>query len=110
MTVAPKRARFFYDVVCPYAYLASTQVEELACDVGVEIEWVPMLLGGVFRAHDAPQVPAAHMSPAKARMNGLDLERWSSRWGVPFSFSGHHPQRTVEVACAGTDALFGVSA
>ena len=91
-----RRARFFYDVVCPYAYLASTQVDQLADETGVEIEWVPMLLGGIFREIGAPQVPAAHMSPAKARMNALDLERWSSRWGVPFSFSPHHPQRTVE--------------
>ena len=91
-----RRVRFFYDVVCPYAYLASTQVDRLADELGVEIEWVPMLLGGIFREIGAPQVPAAHMSPAKARMNTLDLERWARRWAVPFSFSPHHPQRSVE--------------
>ena len=89
-------ARFFYDIVCPYAYLASTQINKLAAETQTEIEWVPMLLGGVFRAQQAPQVPAAHMSPAKARMNTLDLERWARRWDVPFSFSAHHPQRSVE--------------
>ena len=90
------RARFFYDIVCPYAYLASTQVAKIAADTGAEIEWVPMLLGGVFRALKAPQVPAQQMAPAKARMNTLDLSRWAKRWGVAFSFSSHHPQRTVE--------------
>lgn len=90
------RARFFYDIVCPYAYLASTQIERLIAETGAEIEWVPMLLGGVFRAHRAPQVPAQHMTPAKARMNTLDLARWAKRWEVPFQFSAHHPQRTVE--------------
>ena len=36
------------------------------------------------------------MTPAKARMNTLDLSRWAQRWDVPFHFSPHHPQRTVE--------------
>lgn len=99
------RVRFWYDVVCPYAYLASTQVERLAQELaqalaqaegGVEIEWAPMLLGGIFREIGAPQVPAAQMSPAKARMNTLELYRWAGRWGEPFSFSPRHPQRTVE--------------
>ena len=90
------QARFFYDIVCPYAYLASTQIEQLALETGTKIEWVPMLLGGVFRSIGAPQVPALQMSPAKARMNNLDLERWSQRWQVPFSFSKYHPQRSVE--------------
>lgn len=90
------QARFFYDIVCPYAYLASTQIERLALETGAAIEWVPMLLGGIFRSIGAPQVPALQMSPAKARMNNLDLERWSQRWQVPFSFSKYHPQRSVE--------------
>ena len=39
------RFTFYYDVVCPYAYLASRRAHTL----GVPIEWRPMLLGGVFR-------------------------------------------------------------
>lgn len=88
--------RFFYDVVCPYAYLASTQIEQLAKEIDTEIEWVPMLLGGVFKSIDAPQVPATKMTVPKAKMNTTDLYRWSERWQVPFQFSKYHPQRTVE--------------
>ncbi|HWE27577.1 MAG TPA: DsbA family protein, partial [Polyangia bacterium] len=44
------RFTFYYDIVCPYAYLASTQVEALAARAGAEIIWEPILLGGVFRA------------------------------------------------------------
>jgi len=91
-----KTLRFWYDVVCPYAYLASTQVEQLSAELGVAIEWRPMLLGGVFRHTGAPQVPAAQMSPSKALMNSLELYRWAQAWGVPFRFSPHHPQRSVE--------------
>lgn len=91
-----KSLRFWYDIVCPYAYLASTQVEALADELNLEIEWRPMLLGGIFRHIGAPQVPAEHMSPAKAFMNHLELYRWADQWGVPFQFSAHHPQRSVE--------------
>ena len=40
----------WYDLSCPYAYLASTQVEALAAETGAELRYRPFLLGGVFRA------------------------------------------------------------
>ncbi|MBK8259925.1 MAG: DsbA family protein [Nannocystis sp.] len=49
--------RFYYDIVCPYAYLASMQVEALAARVGAELQWRPVLLGGLFRAAYAPSSP-----------------------------------------------------
>ena len=41
---------FWFDYSCPYAYLASTQVETLAKRTGATLIYEPMLLGGVFRA------------------------------------------------------------
>ena len=35
----------WFDFSCPYAYFASKQ----AASLGVEVDWRPMLLGGVFR-------------------------------------------------------------
>jgi len=40
---------FYYDVVCPYAYLASTQVEALAAGTGADLVWHPTLLGGIYQ-------------------------------------------------------------
>jgi len=40
-----KHLVFYYDVVCPYAYVASTLVEQLAVRNGVKLEWKPVLLG-----------------------------------------------------------------
>lgn len=95
-TAAVAELRFYYDIVCPYAYLASMQVEALAARVGAELQWRPVLLGGLFRAAGAPQLPAAAMSPPRARYNLLDLQRWADRWGVPLTFPAAHPRRTVE--------------
>ena len=37
---------FTYDVVCPYAYIASSQIQQVAARCNALVEWVPVLLGG----------------------------------------------------------------
>ena len=34
--------RFTYDIVCPYAFLASTLVEEVARAFGATVDWDPV--------------------------------------------------------------------
>jgi 2-hydroxychromene-2-carboxylate isomerase len=86
---------FYYDVVCPYAYLASSRVEAMAARAAVPLEWKPILLGGVFRAIGSPDVPAAQMPPAKARLNRLDLARYAALYGIKLELPPEHPRRTV---------------
>lgn len=90
-----KRVDFFYDFSCPYAYLASTQIEALCARASAELGWRPMLLGGVFQALGVPQVPTEAMAPAKARLNDLDMRRWAAHFGVPLVMPPSHPNRTV---------------
>ncbi|MCA9661937.1 MAG: 2-hydroxychromene-2-carboxylate isomerase [Myxococcales bacterium] len=87
--------RFYFDVVCPYAYLASTRIEALAAAHGATVAWRPILLGGLFREIGAPQLPATAMSAPRARLNLLDMQRWADRWGVPLTMPADHPRRTV---------------
>ena len=87
---------FYYDVVCPYAYLASTQIEAVAARSGAEIEWVPVLLGGIFRAIGQADVPAAAMPAAKQRLNLVDMQRYAAYYGVPLKLHPRHPLRSVE--------------
>lgn len=86
---------FYYDVVCPYAYLGSTLVDSLAERAGVEVVWRPILLGGLFKALEAPQEPARAMPPAKARLNSLDLLRQADLLGVDVAWHPRHPVRSV---------------
>jgi 2-hydroxychromene-2-carboxylate isomerase len=97
--------RFYFDVVCPFAYLASTQIERVAREAGAELAWRPILLGGVYRAIGQADRPSEAMVPAKLRMSALDLERWAHVWGVaPPRYPAGHPRRTVRAmrlaACA----------
>jgi 2-hydroxychromene-2-carboxylate isomerase len=81
----------WFDFSCPYAYLAS----RLASRFKTEIDWRPMLLGGVFRGIGAGDGPMATLSAAKALHNIRDMHRWAAHFGVPFQMPAAHPMRTV---------------
>jgi 2-hydroxychromene-2-carboxylate isomerase len=89
------RLEFWFDFSCPYAYLASRRIEEIARAHGAELALCPMLLGGVFRAIGAGDGPMATLGPAKARNNVLDMARWAERMHAPFTLPAGHPMRTV---------------
>ncbi|MCU1280381.1 MAG: 2-hydroxychromene-2-carboxylate isomerase [bacterium] len=91
-----QRFTSYYDVVCPYAYLASTQLEAMAARAHAEIEWVPVLLGGIFRAIGQADVPARAMPPAKQHLNLLDMKRYAAFYDVPLKLHPRHPLRSVE--------------
>ena len=40
-----KEVIFYYDVVCPFAYMASRYIEQLGQKTGAHIHWRPVLLG-----------------------------------------------------------------
>lgn len=44
-----QKLTFYYDFSSPWSYLASTQVERIAQECNAEIEYVPILVGGLFR-------------------------------------------------------------
>lgn len=90
-----RRLQYWFDFSCPYAYLASTQVEGLAARTGAELDPRPMLLGGVFRAHETPQKLFATLGAAKARHNAADMARYAALFGVRLEMPGGHPLRTV---------------
>jgi 2-hydroxychromene-2-carboxylate isomerase len=86
---------FYFDVVCPFAYLASTQVEALAAKAGITLEWKPVLLGGLFKLLDSPSRPADAWPVGKREHNHRDLARQAELLGVPLSPPPEHPRRTV---------------
>lgn len=90
-----KRVAFFYDLSCPYAYLAHTQIEALCARHQAELQWKPFLLGGLFRLLGSPIDPNVGMPAEKARMIQRDMERWAAYFGVPLARPASHPCRTV---------------
>jgi len=91
--MVPAVLELWFDFSCPYAYLASRRARHLAGTP--EVDWRPMLLGGVFRGIGAGDGPMATLGPAKARHNIADMHRWARLWDEPFQLPAAHPMRTV---------------
>lgn len=71
----------FFDYGSPFSYLADTQLDAVAARTGATIVHRPMLLGAVLKATQNSSPMAV---PAKAAYMGIELERWATRYGMPF--------------------------
>jgi 2-hydroxychromene-2-carboxylate isomerase len=82
--VTAARAAFYYDLNSPYAWLAAERVEQLAPS---RVEWVPVLLGAIFKARGRgswaeTEERAAGIAEVerRARARGLPPPRWPNPW------------------------------
>lgn len=89
------KLEYFYDVVCPYAYLGHTQIEAICERHDAELSWQPILLGGLFREIEAGDGPMSGMAARKAKIGLQDMLRWAEHWDVPLNMPPTHPNRTV---------------
>lgn len=87
-----KTLEFYFDVGSPAAYLAWTQVEQIAHDTGAALAYRPFLLGGVFQATGNRSPMEV---PAKGKYMLGDLQRFAQRYGVPFQHNPHFPINTL---------------
>ena len=73
----------YFDCSSPWTYLGFHNLIPLAERLGVEIDWKPILVGGVFNAVN-PSVYEARKAPvkAKARYHGKDLQDWARLAGL----------------------------
>lgn len=88
------RIDFFFDFACPFAYLATREIEGVAARAGAEIAWRPILLGGLLRAIGSEEI-LARQPAARSAWLLLDRARCAEVRGAPLSPSAVHPQRTV---------------
>ncbi len=100
-----KKIEFLFDVGSPTTYLAWTQLPKIAKEHDAEIVWVPVLLGGIFKA--SGNAPPA-LVPAKGQHFGHDLARFAARYGVPLAINPWFPINTLSLmrtttALAGSD-------
>jgi len=90
-----RRLRFFHDFSSPFSYLASTQIQRIAQRQGATVEYVPILLGGLFRAIGTPMVPLFAMSEPRQAWMSRDMQNWARWWEVPLTFPSCFPLRTI---------------
>ena len=90
--IMTKFVEFFFDVGSPTAYLAWTQLPNIAENAGARLIWKPMLLGGVFQA--TGNASPANV-PAKGSYMNADLARFAKRYRVPFRHNPAFPINTL---------------
>lgn len=93
------RLEFFYDLTSPWTYLAYTGIQPIAAQHGVEIEWRPHLVGGVFNAVNQELYAKRETAFANKRIMGYtlkDLADWARLRGIDISWPSFHPASAVK--------------
>jgi 2-hydroxychromene-2-carboxylate isomerase len=88
--------RFWFDVVCPYAYVAACRLVAMEDAGELRIDWCPLLLGGVLRAVGQVDRPMDAMAAPKVAHVHADLQRQATLLGIQLRYPAEHPRRTVD--------------
>tara|TARA_B100000029_G_scaffold516636_1_gene632018 strand:- start:872 stop:1483 length:612 start_codon:yes stop_codon:yes gene_type:complete len=88
---------FYFDCSSPWTYLAFTEILSLSQRNDLEIEWKPVLVGGVFNTvnqdvYEFRKKP----NPLKLNYSNDDLHLWSKVRGISISFPKVFPVNSVK--------------
>ena len=91
------KVEFHFDFGSPNAYLAHVVVPEVERRTGVKFEYVPILLGGVFKLTNN-RSPAEKLADIKNRLEyeQIEMRRFSRRHGITqFTWNPFFPVNTL---------------
>ena len=90
------KVEFHFDFGSPNAYLAHQAIPQIEARTGAKFEYVPILLGGVFKLTNN-RSPAEKMAGIKNRLEyeRLELQRFVQRHGVVFNWNPFFPVNTL---------------
>lgn len=93
---------FLFDFGSPTTYLAYKRLPALQSRTGAQVVYVPILLGGVFKATGNAS-PAT--IPAKSRWMGTDMARFAVRHGIVFRSNPYFPINTMHLMRGATGLI-----
>ena len=93
------RVQFLFDFGSPNAYLCHKVLPALQARTGVEVEYVPILLGGLFKlANNRSPAEAFRDIPNKRAYDRLEIDRFVARHGLDrFRMNPHFPVNTLKI-------------
>lgn len=87
---------FCFDYASPFSYFAQTRLPSLLERTGAEVEYRPVLLGGIFKA-TGNQAPMFEPCENKRNYGMRMMPNWIAHYGVPFQMNPNFPINTVNV-------------
>ncbi len=91
MTSTPDRqVDFFFDFSSPYSYLAAESIDALAARHGHTVNWIPMMLGVIFKSTGS--APLTEQHPWRASYSVMDFKRSAEMVNLPFRYPSRFPQ------------------
>ncbi|MDP3748619.1 MAG: 2-hydroxychromene-2-carboxylate isomerase [Phenylobacterium sp.] len=90
---------FYFDFGSPNAYLSHRVIPQIEARTGATFEYVPVLLGGIFKA-TGNQSPATAFAGIKNKLayDGLEMRRFVERHGIAqFRSNPHFPVNTLQL-------------
>lgn len=98
MTGVASRIEFFFDISSPWTYLAFSQIETLAERCGAELEYRPIIVGGVFNAVNQQLYETrAAMDGPKLAYTLKDLQDWADLYGLVITWPDVFPLNAVKL-------------
>ncbi|NOJ49650.1 2-hydroxychromene-2-carboxylate isomerase [Bradyrhizobium archetypum] len=100
--------QFLFDVGSPNAFLSHEAIPAIEKRTGVKFEYVPILLGGIFKATNNKS-PAETLAGIKNKreFHALETERFLKRFGVkPYVWNPFFPVNTLNLMRAAVAAQF----
>jgi 2-hydroxychromene-2-carboxylate isomerase len=92
-------AQFLFDFGSPNAYLCHRVLPALEARTGAKVEYMPILLGGLFRlANNRSPMEAFRDIPTKRAYDRHDMARFVARHGLSrFRMNPHFPVNTLRI-------------
>ncbi|MGB3865919.1 MAG: 2-hydroxychromene-2-carboxylate isomerase [Xanthobacteraceae bacterium] len=93
----PPRPQFLFDFGSPNAYLSHRAIPAIEKRIGVTFDYVPILLGGIFKATNNKS-PAETLAGVRNKREFMELEtqRFLRRFDVkPYVWNPHFPVNTL---------------
>jgi 2-hydroxychromene-2-carboxylate isomerase len=90
---------FYFDFGSPNAYLAHKVIPAIEARTGATFEYVPALLGGIFKAtgNQSPAQAFANI-PSKLAYEGKETQRFVKKHGITeYARNPHFPVNTLQI-------------
>jgi 2-hydroxychromene-2-carboxylate isomerase len=88
---------FYFDCSSPWTYLAFTGIHKVAADNNAQINWKPVLVGGIFnKVNESVYEQRANPVPVKAKYYQKDLADWAEYCGIKIGMPPVFPVRAIK--------------